>query len=255
MKTGDTVELKDGDFLRITGILEGENSIKGWRFCSTTKIRGLSWESPNDVCWIMHTRDGELQDLSKQCVEEIPRSELVRSRRLMLTNQNDPSQIVRTKHFRSELGPVQDQPSLICRWKYICRIKKDRSARLSANVQFYSPDNEWAAIIRIRKEECDEEAKYQIDDNTLSEHWRRQSRKRAGLPRSSNENIDSHDEDLPRLSLDKLRLSNMKQRPSSPPPSHQKMLQQYLYVWRCLLWRGWCIPRCGNGKPCSSMGL
>ncbi len=35
------------------------------------------------------------------------------------------------------------------------------------------------------------------------------------MPRSSNENIDNHDEDLPGLGLDKLRSSNKKQRPSS----------------------------------------
>lgn len=121
----------------------------------------------------MHTRDPDLQDPSKQCVEEIPRSELVRRRRLILINQNDPSQIIRTKDFLSELGPIQDQPLLICKWKYICCVKKDRRARLSANVQFYSPDNERAAIIRLRKDECDEKAKYQIDDNNPSEHWRK----------------------------------------------------------------------------------
>lgn len=214
LKTGDTVELKDGDFLRITDITIGSDNLRGWRFCSTTKISGLPGDSPNEVCWIMHTKDGGLQDLNKQCVEEVPRSEFVRRRRLILTNLKDCNQSIRTKSFQLGLKPAQDQSWLICRWKYVCCVNNNRRARPSANVQFYSPDNEWAAITRLKKDECDKEARNQTDDNRLSADWRRQSRKQADVPRSSQEIIDNYNKDLSELRLDKLSLSSNKQRSS-----------------------------------------
>ncbi len=206
------MELKDGDFLRVTNVSSDKESIQGWRFCSTTKIRGLPEDLLNEVCWILHTKDGELQDLRKQCVEDIPRTEVIRKRRLILTNQNT-SVNIEAKNSKSEL--VHDQSTLVCRWKYVCCVKSNRRARLSGNVQFYSPDNEWAAIIRLKEDECDGIGKYQIGDKQLRDGWRGHDRKQGGFPEMDYDKIDSYDEDLSRLGLDKLSLSDDKQRHSS----------------------------------------
>jgi len=80
-----------------------------------------------------------------------------------------------------------------------------------ASVQFYSPDNEWSAISRLRKDECDEGAMYPTDDGTLRDVWCGDNSKVNEYPESKNEYIDNLAEDLSRLNVKETNLSHGKQ--------------------------------------------
>ena len=199
LKAGDTIELKYGDFLRIFAVSVAKNMIHGWRFCRASKISGLPQEVPNEVCWILHTKDGDPQQgLERQCVEDVPISDFVQRRQLVLTHQNRPGDLVKTSGLEPE--PVQNQSTLFCTWKYICCIRSNKRARLSANVELYSPDNNWSAIVRLRKDECDEEL-CQIADKAVP-HGRDNDNQSKYAPRSMNEELNSLIQNVSALNLE-----------------------------------------------------
>ena len=212
LMVNDVLELRDGDFLRISEVLSGRSVVRGWRFCSTARISGLPKDLSNEVCWILHMRDGDSRNPKLQCIEDIPMSELVRKRRLILTNRNYPDLSTKVKNHRHTLKPEHDQSTLICRWKYICYVKSNKKQRSLAAVQFYSPANECSALIRLRKEECDE-VLHQIDDRKLRVQRRGRSRELQDHPRSSGQESQINN-DISRLGLDKLTLSQSEPRSS-----------------------------------------
>ena len=151
----DTVELKNGDFLGIKELPMGESIFRGWKFCSTNKIHGLSVNLPNEVCWILHMKEGDFRDPKSQCMEEILRSECGQKRRLILVNLDDFTSS-EAENSLSASKTIRGERTLICRWKYICYLESNKERRPLADVQCYSTANESLAIIRLRKEECDE---------------------------------------------------------------------------------------------------
>lgn len=211
LQTGDSVELKDGDFLRINRVSAKRKFVYGWRFCHTSKMNGLPQDLPNEVCWILHMKDGNLQNLREEFVEKISISEIVQKKQLILTNQTQRSLTGRVTSSKPKFEPVHDQNTLICRWKYVCCVKSNRRARPLASVQFYSPDNEWSAISRLRKDECDEGAMYPTDDGTLRDVGCGDNSKVNEYPESKNEYIDNLAEDLSRLNVKETNLSHGKQ--------------------------------------------
>ena len=215
LETGDTVELKDGDFLRITDVPLGKYIIRGWRFRFTNMISGLPENLPNEVCWISHFKDGKPQRPEQQGVEEVSISDFVRKRRLILTNKNYPALSGEVKSSNPGTEPVRDQSALICRWKYVCCVKSTRKERRSANVQFYSSDNEWSAITRLKDDECVEGARYRTGDETLRDEWRRHNRIGGDHPGPNNEKLSSLTKGLSGLSINEPNLGHDEQRQSS----------------------------------------
>ena len=85
LRKGKTVEIKDGDFLRIDNVLEAlttEVFLQGRRFRRTTRLGGIVTGHPNEVCWIE-----EIFQDGFSTAEDIPLADVVRLRQLRLTNK------------------------------------------------------------------------------------------------------------------------------------------------------------------------
>ena len=84
LKKRKTVELRDGDFLKIDTLLQAETTevfLQGRRFRRITKLDDLKPARPNEVCWL------EDVYLDESYVEEmIPLNRVVRVRQLKMTN-------------------------------------------------------------------------------------------------------------------------------------------------------------------------
>ena len=85
LRRGKTVELNDGDFLRIDSVLQAmttEVFLQGRRFRRTTRLGGIVTGRPNEVCWI----EERFQD-GFSTAEDVPLGHVVRLRQLRLTNR------------------------------------------------------------------------------------------------------------------------------------------------------------------------
>ena len=84
LRKGKTVELHDGDFLKIDALLQAETTeifLQGRRFCRTSELADINSARPNEVCWF------EEIYLDESFEEEmIPLQDVVRIRQLIITN-------------------------------------------------------------------------------------------------------------------------------------------------------------------------
>ena len=117
LRKSKTVELKDGDFLKIDIILQADTTevfLQGRRFRRTTRLGGLVSGRPNEVCWM------EEIYLDESYVEAmIPVDHVSRIRRLRMTNK--PYQSLNLSHTM-EWPPAtklyKREGVLFCRVKY-----------------------------------------------------------------------------------------------------------------------------------------
>ena len=85
LRKSRTVELRNGDFLKIDTLLQAETTevfLQGRRFRRTTKLKDLHLARPNEVCWF------EEIYLDESFAEElVPLDHVVRARKLRMTNK------------------------------------------------------------------------------------------------------------------------------------------------------------------------
>ena len=117
--TGETVELKDGDFLRLTQILcnlaTDEVFLNGKRLRRTRNLSAYISRKVNEVCWV----EDECRDGTDKA-EKVPVECVIRLRRLRMTNKSHEDCSV--SHFMDGSASVQtvnNEGPLFCRWKFI----------------------------------------------------------------------------------------------------------------------------------------
>lgn len=155
-----TVELSDGDFLKIDIILQidtNEVFLQGRRFRRTTRLEGIVSGRPNEVCWL------EEIYLDESFVEDtISVDHVVRIRRLRLTNKTYESfnlSHIMAWHPTSKL--YKDEGILFCRIKYEVIYKSHAQKSKDNSFSFvdkcvrglYSPevdDQFWEDPTRLR---------------------------------------------------------------------------------------------------------
>ena len=127
-----TVELRDGDFLKIDALLQAETTevfLQGRRFRRTTKLQDLKSARPNEVCWF------EEVYLDESYVEEmIPLDHVVRVRQLKMTNRNFESfNVSHTMPWPPATKLYRDEGILFCRLKaeYIYESHAQKAKRNS----------------------------------------------------------------------------------------------------------------------------
>ena len=117
LRRGKTVELNNGDFLRIDRILQAittEVFLLGRRFRRTTRLGGIVTGQPNEVCWI----EEKFQD-GFSIAEEVPLAHVVRLRQLRLTNKAYKDLSIRnTMAWPPTNKLYQKEGILFCRIKY-----------------------------------------------------------------------------------------------------------------------------------------
>ena len=157
LSTGETVELKDGTFLRITTMWEDSGCIV---LCGPSLIRqsSLAPKLPRckgELIWKVNSfsrADGGRQTISEVLVEA---KQVVRTRSVTFTNATFP-QISRSSHQGRSPGLAP----LYCRWKM---------AQVDQNKQFVTE----TCIERLSYQEADPAA--QIPNDVLRTQWRGES--------------------------------------------------------------------------------
>jgi len=117
LRKGKTVELKGGDFLRIRLIVQADTTevyLQGLRFQRSHKLDGIVTKHANEVIWVEEIFiDGSVEK------EEIPLGEVLRMRKLRMTNKRYESLNVKhTMKWPPTTTLYKDEGILFCRMKY-----------------------------------------------------------------------------------------------------------------------------------------
>lgn len=162
------VELEDRDFLRIVHIIQdtstSEVTLRGWKFRRTREMNGLIDKKLNEVCWILHIDDDDPRDAKLQGMETVPVCDVVKRRRIRLTNQPFPALSWRVDGEKENPDTIENDRVLVCRSKYLCHYVNAK-ARAS-----YS----WCekGMHRLREDECDQRLDNNVKDEELRSSWR-----------------------------------------------------------------------------------
>jgi DNA (cytosine-5)-methyltransferase 1 len=121
LSAGKSVELGDGDFMRIEKIFQddGHNiSVEGKRFRRTWQLEGILEKKPNEVCQIIERKENEGSPgwvVKRQLIDV---TDVLCLRDLRLTNLLFPEASFRTERkFYFDLDVIHEQAPLTCRWK------------------------------------------------------------------------------------------------------------------------------------------
>lgn len=117
LRKGKTVELKNGDFLRIrqiTQLYSTEVVLQGLMFQRVYKLGGFITKHANEVCWVEEMfLDESAED------EEVPMAEVVRIRQLRMTNSAyDVLNVKHTMPWPPSNTLYRTEGILFCRIKY-----------------------------------------------------------------------------------------------------------------------------------------
>lgn len=165
------VELKDGDFLRIVEIVQDtttmEVTLRGWLFRRTREMNGHLERKLNEACWILHVDADDSREPKIQGMESFPVTEVVKRRRIRMTNQLYPALSWRDDVGKDTEQVVENERVLVCRSKYIC-VYPNAKAR-----QSYA----WCekGLHRLRANECDHGSDNTMKDDDLRKIWRGES--------------------------------------------------------------------------------
>lgn len=147
-----TLELRDGDFIKVVKIFQDMETSKvnllGWIFRPTRMMNNMLESKFNEVCWLLHLNTNDTRDVGVQGMESVSVSEVVKRRRIRLTNRPYPE--------------CTNEGVLVCRYRYICYYPDARARdRL-----------EWCEKVleRVRPEHCSGE--HGTLQEILRHHWR-----------------------------------------------------------------------------------
>ena len=167
LSTKVSVELKDGDFLRILKISQdpetGEVILSGWLFRRMMYMNGTIEKKINEVCWILHINISDDRTSDAQGQHWVNVEQVVKRRSLKLTNRLFPA-----LSFREELSSmeradtIRDHRVLVCRWRYVCLYANKMAQKGNIHIE--------KSLTRLRKADCDRD--HGCNDNDLRQQWR-----------------------------------------------------------------------------------
>ena len=145
------VELSDGDFIRIVDVIKnsatGAVHLRGWLFRRAKEMNGILERKYNELCWILHVDEDDSRDISVQAMESVPVTQVVRRRKIRLTNQTFPAFSFREDGLRDSEQTVLNERVLVCRFKYICTYA---SAKMREQYRWSEK-----SLQRLRADDCD----------------------------------------------------------------------------------------------------
>jgi DNA (cytosine-5)-methyltransferase 1 len=163
-RAGKSVELKDGNFLRIVSIFRDERDevfLSGHLLSRQNSCCPLMPRLRNELVWNVEISQDDFEAGFDAAPSEVPLTEAVRIRSVTFTNQKYPESSLKTykdggfKNAREEItmGP------LFCRWKST-RVIGDRKQRVEDS------------LIRLTYAEADPNPKARIRPSILRNRWR-----------------------------------------------------------------------------------
>ncbi|KAL8806211.1 MAG: hypothetical protein Q9182_001486 [Xanthomendoza sp. 2 TL-2023] len=159
---GDTVELKDGTFLRVKKVLSND-LFQGWKFVRNRETYGLPKHDPNELYWAVHLTSKGPQLGADQTLVEVEGSQFLRKRRMTMVNTVPTGD-------QKRLEDRNDGP-LFCRWKHIIVTKINKLIRPLDAFSLPTSDISEASFRRLREEECDDEYRSHVADQSLRQSW------------------------------------------------------------------------------------
>ncbi|KAL8711090.1 MAG: hypothetical protein Q9220_004471 [cf. Caloplaca sp. 1 TL-2023] len=162
-KQGKTVELRDGDFLRIEEVVEdrtnGRKSLRGHRMRRISRYQGLFDRQLNELVWIREEESNHTQAFSNETAELCS---VIRIRDVVKTNapypaysyKEDPTNVGRSRDF------VREHGRLVCRWK------------MTVSYRPLNKNRKWdeKSLERLRENEADTDVR--LEDVHLRRRWR-----------------------------------------------------------------------------------
>ena len=162
------VELEDKDFLRIVHIVQDTSTsavtLRGWKFRRTRELNGVIDRKLNEVCWILHIDDDDPRDAKLQGMETVPVYNVVKRRRIRLTNQSFPALSWRDDGKKENPETIENDRVLVCRFKYLCFYA---NAKARAAYEWHEK-----GFHRLREDECDQRPDNNMKDEELRNVWR-----------------------------------------------------------------------------------
>lgn len=163
-----TVELRDGDFLKIVDVLEDKRTqailLRGPRFRRTSKFNGVFDLHLNEVGLFVEHTEPEPLEAPQQTAQyhTVPLLHVIKIRELVLTNEAYPLYSYKQDlcNRRLSRAAAREQCRLVCRWKV--SIKHQIKGQRKVCVEM--------SIDRLRAEASDHN--YRTRDTHLREAWR-----------------------------------------------------------------------------------
>ena len=213
-------ELRNGDFMRIVDVIQdpatGYVTLRGWIFRRTRLMNGILEKKYNELCWILHVDEDDARDASIQAMESVPVTDVVRRRKIRLTNQAFPAFSFREDGMQDSEQTVLNERVLVCRFKYICTYAN------STMRDRYT----WSekALHRLRADECD--SSLAKDDDELRYDWRGGTDKGGACSSMSSEEKqfmqhEYHDQNALCMTQDDIDQSPETESPPSLTASHE----------------------------------
>ena len=200
IKLGDTVELKDGNFLRVIEVLQNEShdrySIVGWRFVQNRDTCGLPGHD-NEVYWVIHLVKDDPRPAAEQARVDVDSSQILRKRTMAMVNTTYPD-------LQNGVGAdlrVRGDGALFCRWKHIVLTRSGKRVRPLDAFAISAAEISEVSFQRLRFEECDDGVKNRIADETLRRSWR-------GITKRGGTRIKSKDSSLLSSAVEALSLND-----------------------------------------------
>lgn len=163
------------NFLRIVDIIEDTEkktvNLRGWLFTRTQYLNGILEKKKNELCWVLHVDEDDRRDIKIQGMEIVSVDDVVKRRKIRLTNQPWPKLSYRDDEDGLEDSDhtVRNQRVLACRFMYVCFYVSEERRNT----------NSWSERVlqRLRAEDCDRwpgpnSELCALNDNELRKQWR-----------------------------------------------------------------------------------
>ena len=127
-------------------------------------MNGLLERKLNEVCWILHIDEDDPRDVKVQGMETVSVREIVKRRRIRLTNQSFPALSWRADSSKETPETIENDRVLVCRSKYICFYVNAQARALY----------KWCekGFHRLQEHECDQRLDNNVKDEELRKIWR-----------------------------------------------------------------------------------
>ena len=133
-RVGKTVELRNGDFLRITAVMRDPNSgsvsLRGLEFRRNKMLDGMVESKRNEVTMMLTFDEDDSRDIYHQSLKTVQLSEVIRFRELIKTNLLFPSVSFRESdpNWRSQGKDfITNNGRIVCRTRLVREAKKGGS--------------------------------------------------------------------------------------------------------------------------------
>lgn len=142
------------NFLKVVDIIQDTEkktvTLRGWLFTRTQYLNGILEKKKNELCWILHVDEDDPRDMKIQGMETVSVDDVVKRRKIRLTNQPWPKLSYRDDEDGLEDSDhtIRNQRVLACRFMYVCFYVSEE--RRNAN--------SWSERVlqRLRAEDCDQ---------------------------------------------------------------------------------------------------